>query len=105
MCKYCDKDSLKKMHAEVDAILSEEYSDSTEDRLVDALKGYSVFTVWGCEWYTFYFLDGTYWNEDNFAKWRVPFKHCPMYVRPQACRLGLVKSPIVTCLISGLCYY
>lgn len=47
MCKYCDKNSLKKMHAEVDAILSEEYSDSTEDRLVDALKGYSVFTVWG----------------------------------------------------------
>lgn len=47
MCKYCDKNSLKKMHAEVDAIMSEDYSDSTEDRLIDALKGYSVFTIGG----------------------------------------------------------
>lgn len=47
MCKYCDKNSLKKMHAEVDAILFENYSDSTEDRLVDAFDGYSVFTVGG----------------------------------------------------------
>lgn len=83
MCKYCDNNSLEKMHAEVDAILSEDYSDSTEDRLIGALKGYSVFTVWG--WgRTFYFLDGTYWDEDEFAKWQVPFKHCPMCGRKLA---------------------
>lgn len=84
MCKYCDADSLKKMHDEVDAILSEDYNDSTEDRLLDTLDGYSVFTIWGCMGYTFYFLDGTYWDEDSFAKWPVPFKHCPMCGRKLA---------------------
>lgn len=84
MCKYCDKNSLKKMHAEVDAILSEDYSDSTEDRLIDALDGYSVFTVGGWMGRTFYFLDGTYWDEDSFVKWQVPFKHCPMCGRKLA---------------------
>ena len=66
MCKYCDADSLKKMHDEVDVILSEDYSDGIEDRLNDTLE--------------FYFLDGTYWDEDSFArdKWHIPFKHCPM---------------------------
>lgn len=79
MCKYCDADSLKKMHDEVDAILSEDYNDDTEDRLDDALADYcTVFTVrdWGGN--TYYFLDGTCWNEDHFVKWHVPFKYCPM---------------------------
>lgn len=78
MCKYCDKDSLKKMHDEVDAILSEDYSDDTEDKLLDTLNAYTVFTISGWAEATFYFLDGTYWDEDSFVKWRVPFKHCPM---------------------------
>lgn len=84
MCKYCDTDSLKKMHDEVDAILSEDYSDDTEDRLLDTLDDYTVFTISGWMGCTFYFLDGTYWDEDNFAKWRVPFKHCPMCGRQLA---------------------
>ena len=37
MCKYCDADSLKKMHNEVGAILSEDYSDSIENRLLNTL--------------------------------------------------------------------
>ena len=80
MCKYCDTDSLKKMHDEVDAILSEDYSDDTEDRLNDTLDGYSVFTTSGWGGNVFYFLDGTHWDEDSFArdKWNIPFKHCPM---------------------------
>lgn len=80
MCKYCDADSLKKMHDEVDAILSEDYNDSTEDRLLDTLDAYTVFTIKGWEGFQFFFLDGTYWDEDSFArnKWHIPFKHCPM---------------------------
>lgn len=79
MCKYCDTDSLKKkMHDEVDVILSEDYNESTEDRLIDTLGSYTVFTVSGWTGCKFYFLDGTYWDEDSFAKWQVPFKHCPM---------------------------
>lgn len=78
MCKYCDADSLKKMHDEVDAILSEDYSDGIEDKLLDTLDGYSVFTISGWEGYTFYFLDGTCWDEDNFANWHISFKRCPM---------------------------
>ena len=80
MCKYCDADSLKKMHDEVDAILSEDYSDGIEERLIDTLDGYSVFTIGGWMGFKFFFLDGTYWDEDSFAgnKWHIPFKHCPM---------------------------
>ena len=80
MCKYCDTDSLKKMHDEVDSILSEDYDGSIEESLDDTLNGYSVFTIRGWEENTFYFLDGTYWNEESFAKrkWHIPFKHCPM---------------------------
>ena len=80
MCKYCDTDSLKKMHDKVDAILSEDYSYGIEDRLFDTLDGYSVFTIEGCMGFKFFFLDGTYWNEDCFSKdkWHIPFKHCPM---------------------------
>lgn len=78
MCKYCDTDSLKKMHEDVDAILDEDYSDDIEDRLIDVLDGYSVFTIGGWTGGVFYFLDGTCWDEDHFTKWRVPFKHCPM---------------------------
>lgn len=84
MCKYCDADSLKKMHDEVDAILSEDYSDGIEDRLNDTLDGYSVFTLGGWEGNVFYFLDNTYWDEDSFAKWHAPFKHCPMCGRKLA---------------------
>ena len=84
MCKYCDRDSLKKMHDEVDAILSEDYSDGIEDRLLDTLDGCSVFTIEGWGGYIFYFLDGTYWNEDRFSKWHVLFKHCPMCGRKLA---------------------
>lgn len=86
MCKYCDTDSLKKMHDEVDAILSEDYSDDIEEKLNDTLDGYSVFTLssWGGN--VFYFLDGTYWDENSFDKWsvyffdkwHVQFEHCPM---------------------------
>lgn len=59
MCKYCDVDNLEKMHDEVDAILSEDYNYSTEDRLDDALNDCIAFTVrnWGGA--TYYFLDGT----------------------------------------------
>ena len=32
MCKYCDTNSLKKMHDEVNAILSEDYYDGIEDK-------------------------------------------------------------------------
>ena len=39
MCKYCDADSLKKMHDEVDAILSGDYYDGIEDKLNDTLDG------------------------------------------------------------------
>lgn len=78
MCKYCDANSLRKMHDEVDAILAEDYSEDTEDKLNDTLNDYTVFTIDGWAECTFYFLDGTYWDEDNFVKWRVPFKHCPM---------------------------
>ena len=78
MCKYCDKDSLKKMHDEVDAILAEDYNESTEDRLIDTLDGYSVFTVGAWMGYKFYFLDGTYYDEDSFAKWQVSCKYCPI---------------------------
>lgn len=78
MCKYCDANSLKKMHDEVDAILAEDYSEDTEDKLLDTLDNYTVFTIDGWAECTFYFLDGTYWDEDSFVKWRVPFKHCPM---------------------------
>ena len=66
------------MHDEVDAILAEDYSEDTEDKLLDTLDAYTVFTISGWMSSTFYFLDGTYWDEDNFAKWNVPFKHCPM---------------------------
>lgn len=80
MCKYCDADSLKKMHDEVDAILSEDYSDGIEDKLMDTLDDYAVFTIGGWEGFMFFFLDGTYWDEDSFTrdKWNIPFKHCPM---------------------------
>lgn len=78
MCKYCDADSLKKMHNEVDAILSEDYSDDIENRLLNTLDDYSVFTIGGWGGYTFYFLDGTYWDESRFSKRRVQFKYCPM---------------------------
>lgn len=78
MCKYCDADSLKKMHDEVDAILSGDYYDGIEDRLNDTLDGYSVFTLGGWEGNVFYFLDNTYWDEDSFAKWYAPFEYCPM---------------------------
>lgn len=84
MCKYCDADSLKKMHNEVDAILSEDYSDGIEERLNDTLDGYSVFTLRGWMGNVFYFLDGTYWDEDSFAKWHISFKHCPMCGRKLA---------------------
>jgi len=84
MCKYCDADSLKKMHDEADAILSEDYSDGIEDRLLDTLDDCSVFTIEGWGGYKFYFLDGTYWDEDRFSKWHVPFKHCPMCGRKLA---------------------
>ena len=84
MCKYCDADSLKKMHDEVDAILSEDYNDDIEERLNDTLDGYSVFTLRGWEGNVFYFLDGTYWDEDSFAKWYVQFEHCPMCGRKLA---------------------
>ena len=60
MCKYCDTDSLKKMHEDVDAILDEDYYDGIEDKLNDTLDGYSVFTLSGWEGNVFYFLDGTY---------------------------------------------
>ena len=80
MCKYCDANSLKKMHDEVNAILSEDYSDGIEDRLMDTLDDYSVFTIGGWMGFKFFFLDGTYWDEDSFAKdkWHIPFKYCPM---------------------------
>lgn len=78
MCKYCDMHSLKQMHDNVDAILSEDYNDSTEDRLDDALDDCTVFTIGDWGGYKFYFLDGTYWDEDRFSKWYVTFKHCPM---------------------------
>ena len=77
MCKYCDADSLKKMHNEVDAILSEDYSDSTEDKLLNTLGDYSVFTIGGWGGYTFYFLDGTQWDESRLSKRRVQYKYGP----------------------------
>lgn len=84
MCKYCDTDSLKKMHDEVDGILSEDYDDSTEERINDVLADYTVFTLktWGGN--TYFFLDDTYWDEDRFAEWHVPFRHCPMCGRKLA---------------------
>lgn len=80
MCKYCDADSLKKMHDEVDAILSGDYYDGIEERLNDTLDEYSVFSIGGWMGFKFFFLDGTYWDEDSFAndRWHIPFKHCPM---------------------------
>lgn len=79
MCKYCDADSLKKMRDEVDAILSEDYSGDTEDRLSDALESHAIFTIWGWEGGIFYFLDGTSWDEDRFTKWNNNnFTYCPV---------------------------
>lgn len=79
MCKYCDADSLKKMHDEVDAILSEDYSDGIEDKLNDTLDAHAIFTIWGWEGGIFYFLDGTSWDEDRFTKWNNgKFAYCPV---------------------------
>ena len=79
MCKYCDADSLKKMRDEVDAILSEDYNSDTEDKLNDTLDAHAVFTICGWEGGMFYYLDGTYWDEDSFAKWNNgKFTYCPV---------------------------
>lgn len=79
MCKYCDADSLKKMSNEVDAILSEDYSNDTENRLINTLKSYAVFTIWGWERGIFYFLNGTYWDGDHFTEWdNKKFAYCPV---------------------------
>ena len=80
MCKYCDANSLKEMHDEVNAILSGDYYDGIENKLNKTLSDYSVFSIRSWEGNTFYFLDGTYWDEDSFSpyNWRIRFKHCPM---------------------------
>ena len=86
MCKYCNANSLKKMHEDVKALLTEDYREGIENELNDVLDAHSVFTLSGWEGNVFYFLDGTYWDEDSFArdKWHIPFKHCPMCGRKLA---------------------
>ena len=80
MCKYCSKSELEKMRNKVDAILSEEdYSGDTEDKLNDTLDDCAIFAISGWEGYTFYFLDGTCWDEDRFTKWNnKKFTYCPV---------------------------
>lgn len=78
MCKYCSKSELEKMRATFDAMTAPD-ADYDEDAAMALFEEHAIMeqpTWLGC---TFYFLDGTKFDEDSFAKWdNSNFAYCPV---------------------------